>query len=53
MSIAGKIAIITGSNSGIRLGVAHELAKAGAHVVLNSYTDTAEDHALAAEIAAA
>lgn len=51
MSLAGKTAVITGSNSGIGLGVAQELAKAGANVVLNSYTDTPEDHALAAEIA--
>ena len=51
MSIAGKTAVITGSNSGIGLGVARELAKAGANVVLNSYTDTPEDHALAEEIA--
>lgn len=51
MSIAGKTAVITGSNSGIGLGVAQELAKAGANVVLNSYTDTPEDHALAEEIA--
>lgn len=50
MSLSGKTAIITGSNSGIGLGVARELAKAGAHVVLNSYTDRDEDHALAAEI---
>lgn len=51
MSLSGKTAVITGSNSGIGLGVARELAKAGANVVLNSYTDTDEDHALAAEIA--
>ena len=51
MSLAGKTAVITGSNSGIGLGVARELAKAGANVVLNSFTDTPEDHALAAEIA--
>ncbi len=52
MSLTGKTAVITGSNSGIGLGVARELAKAGINVVLNSYTDNAEDHALAAEIAA-
>ncbi|WP_333712921.1 3-hydroxybutyrate dehydrogenase [Yoonia sp.] len=51
MSLAGKTAVITGSNSGIGLGVARELAKAGANVVLNSFTDRDEDHALAAEIA--
>ncbi len=50
-SLAGKTAIITGSNSGIGLGIARELARAGADVVLNSYTDTDEDHALAKEIA--
>jgi 3-hydroxybutyrate dehydrogenase len=50
-SLAGKTAIVTGSNSGIGLGVARALAQAGADVVLNSYTDAREDHALAAEIA--
>ncbi|MDD8021919.1 MAG: 3-hydroxybutyrate dehydrogenase [Paracoccaceae bacterium] len=52
MTLKGKTAIITGSNSGIGLGVARELAKAGADVVLNSFTDRPEDHALAAEIGA-
>ena len=52
MSLTGKTAIITGSNSGIGLGVAKELARVGANVVLNSFTDRDEDHALAAEIAA-
>lgn len=51
MSVQGKTAIITGSNSGIGLGVAQELAKLGANVVLNSYTDRDEDHALAEAIA--
>ncbi len=50
MSLTGKTAIITGSNSGIGLGIARELAKAGANVVLNSFTDRDEDHALAEEI---
>ncbi len=50
MSLAGKTAVITGSNSGIGLGVAWELARAGADVVLNSFTDRDEDHALAEEI---
>ena len=51
MTLKGKTAIITGSNSGIGLGIAWELARAGADVVLNSFTDRDEDHALAAEIA--
>lgn len=51
MTLQGKTAVITGSNSGIGLGIAREMAKAGANVVLNSFTDTDSDHALAAEIA--
>ncbi len=51
MSLEGKSAVITGSNSGIGLGVAWAMARAGADVVLNSFTDREEDHALAAEIA--
>lgn len=50
MSLTGKTAIITGSNSGIGLGVARALAGAGAHVVLNSFTDRDEDHKLAADL---
>ena len=50
MSLSGKCAVITGSNSGIGLGVARELAARGASVVLNSFTDRDEDHALATEI---
>ncbi len=52
MDLKGKTAIITGSNSGIGLGVAEELARAGINVVINSFTDREEDHALAARIAA-
>ncbi len=51
MTLAGKTAVITGSNSGIGLGIARELANSGANVVINSYTNSDEDHALAAEIA--
>ena len=51
--LKGKRAIVTGSNSGIGLGVAVELARAGADVVLNSFTDRPEDHDLAASLAAA
>ncbi|NGM47058.1 3-hydroxybutyrate dehydrogenase [Rhodobacter sp. SGA-6-6] len=52
MRLEGKRAIVTGSNSGIGLGVAEELARAGAEVVINSFTDREEDHALAARIGA-
>lgn len=50
-TLTGKTAVVTGSNSGIGLGVAYELARAGADIVLNSFTDAAEDHALAAKMA--
>ena len=52
MTLSGKTAVITGSNSGIGLGVARELARAGASVVLNSFTDRDEDHKLAADMEA-
>ncbi|WP_324754839.1 3-hydroxybutyrate dehydrogenase [Roseovarius sp. Pro17] len=51
MSVQGKTAIVTGSNSGIGLGIARELARAKAHVVLNSFTDNDEDHKLAEDMA--
>lgn len=49
--LTGKMAVVTGSNSGIGLGVAHRLGRAGADLVLNSFTDRDEDHALAEELA--
>ncbi|GAB4284389.1 MAG: 3-hydroxybutyrate dehydrogenase [Roseovarius sp.] len=50
MELKGRTAVITGSNSGIGLGVARAFAQAGADVVLNSFTDRDEDHALARAI---
>ncbi|MEO0912658.1 MAG: 3-hydroxybutyrate dehydrogenase [Pseudomonadota bacterium] len=52
MALTGKTAVITGSNSGIGLGIAEELAKLGANVALNSFSDREEDHALARKISA-
>lgn len=49
--LQGKLAVITGSTSGIGLGIAEEMARAGADVVLNSFTNSEVDHALAADIA--
>jgi len=51
MGISGKTAIVTGSTSGIGLGIAEELARHGANVILNSFSDTDEDHAIADRLA--
>jgi len=53
MELKGRTALVTGSTSGIGLGVAEALAAAGADVVLNSFTDSDDDHALAARISEA
>lgn len=37
--LSGKIALITGSTSGIGLGIAKSLAQAGANIVLNGFGD--------------
>ncbi|WP_122434705.1 3-hydroxybutyrate dehydrogenase [Pseudomonas viridiflava] len=42
MNLQGKTALVTGSTSGIGLGIALELAKAGADVILNGFGDTSE-----------
>ena len=42
MSLKGRVALVTGSTSGIGLGIARALAGAGADVMLNGFGD-AED----------
>ncbi|MCR4266600.1 3-hydroxybutyrate dehydrogenase [Nitratireductor sp. ZSWI3] len=49
---ARRTAIVTGSTSGIGLGIAEALAASGCNVVLNSFTDRDEDHAMADELGA-
>ncbi|TIT54820.1 MAG: SDR family NAD(P)-dependent oxidoreductase, partial [Mesorhizobium sp.] len=46
-----KTAIVTGSTSGIGLAIAHALAAEGCNVVVNSFSDTADDRAITDAIA--
>ena len=41
MPIGKKVAVVTGSTSGIGLAIAHSLAAEGCTVVVNSYSDKA------------
>ena len=50
MTLSGKRAVITGSTSGIGLGIARAMAGAGADIVLNSFTNTDDDHGLASDL---
>ena len=52
MSLKGKTAVVTGSTSGIGLGIATALAEAGANVVLNGLGAKAEIEEAVAQVAA-
>jgi len=49
-ALAGKTAIVTGSTSGIGLGIAQALAAEGANVVINGFGPTDQIEALRSEI---
>ena len=49
----GKTAIVTGSTSGIGLGIAEALAQAGANIVLNGFGDTMEIEHIRCDLASA
>ena len=53
MSVQGKTALVTGSTSGIGLGIASVLAAAGARVILNGFGDVAQAQAQVAQLGAA
>jgi 3-hydroxybutyrate dehydrogenase len=50
LRLSGKVALVTGSTSGIGLGIARALAGAGANVLLNGFGDKALIDKLVAEL---
>ena len=52
MVLKGQTAIVTGSTSGIGLGIADALAHAGANVVINGFGDPAQLEQLRARLEA-
>ena len=52
MDLTGKTVVVTGSTSGIGLGIARGFAAAGANVVMNGFGDATEIAQVVAEVAA-
>ena len=50
--VAGKSVVVTGSTSGIGLGIATSFAAAGANITLNGLGDAAQIEAIRTELAA-
>ncbi len=50
--LQGRVALVTGSTSGIGLGIAHALAGAGADIVMNGFGEAAEIERLRQELSA-
>ena len=49
--LAGRVAVVTGSTSGIGLGIAHALAAGGADIVLNGFGEAAAIERVKGELA--